>query len=129
MTNLGDPQLNALIDEALRDSPDMQVANARTHQAMASAYAADAARMPTVDADASVSRSRLARDQDPSGMGGRYSTLRSLAVNFNYNFDLWGGQRAAWEAALGQARAAEVDEQAARLTLAADVARAYSDVG
>lgn len=128
-TNLGDPQLNALIDEALRDSPDMQVANARTHQAMASAYAADAARMPTVDADASVSRSRLARDQDPSGMGGRYSTLRSLAVNFNYNFDLWGGQRAAWEAALGQARAAEVDEQAARLTLAADVARAYSDVG
>ncbi len=128
-TNLGDPQLNALINEALRDSPDMQVANARTHQAMASAYAADAARMPTVDADASVSRSRMARDQDPSGMGGRYSTLRSLAVNFNYNFDLWGGQRAAWEAALGQARAAEVDEQAARLTLAADVARAYSDVG
>jgi NodT family efflux transporter outer membrane factor (OMF) lipoprotein len=127
--NLGDPQLDGLINEALRDSPDMQVANARTHQAMASAYAADAARMPTVDADASVSRSRLARDQDPSGMGGRYSTLRSLAVNFNYNFDLWGGQRAAWEAALGQARAAEVDEQAARLTLAADVARAYSDVG
>lgn len=128
-TNLGDPQLDGLINEALRDSPDMQVANARTHQAMATAYAADAARMPTVDADASVSRSRLARDQDPLGVGGRYSTLRSMAVNFNYNFDLWGGQRAAWEAALGQARAAEVDEQAARLTLAADVARAYSDVG
>lgn len=128
-TNLGDPQLDGLINEALRDSPDMQVANARTHQAMATAYAADAARMPTVDADASVSRSRLARDQDPLGVGGRYSTLRSMAVNFNYNFDLWGGQRAAWEAVLGQARAAEVDEQAARLTLAADVARAYSDVG
>jgi NodT family efflux transporter outer membrane factor (OMF) lipoprotein len=127
--SLGDPQLDGLINEALRDSPDMQVADARTHQAMASAYAADAARMPTVDADASVSRSRLARDQDPGGMGGRYSTVRSLAMSFNYNFDLWGGQRATWEAALGQARAAEVDEQAARLTLAADVARAYSDVG
>lgn len=127
--SLGDQQLEGLINEALRESPDMQVANARTHQAMASAYAADAARMPTVDADASVSRSRLARDQDPQGAGGRYSTLRSMAVNFNYNFDLWGGQRAAWEAALGQARAAEVDEQAARLTLAADVARAYSDLG
>ena len=127
--NLGDPQLDGLISEALRDSPDMQVASARTHQAMATAYAADAARMPTVDADASVSRSRLAKDQDPSGVGGRYSTLRSMAVNFNYNFDLWGGQRAAWEAALGQARAAEVDQQAAQLTLAADVARAYSDLG
>lgn len=127
--NLGDPQLDGLITEALRDSPDMQVASARTHQAMATAYAADAARMPSVDGDASISRSRLARDQDPSGAGGRYSTLRSLAVNFNYNFDLWGGQRAAWEAALGQARAAEVDQQAAQLTLAADVARAYSDLG
>jgi NodT family efflux transporter outer membrane factor (OMF) lipoprotein len=127
--SLGDSQLDGLITEALRDSPDMQVASARTHQAMASAYAADAARMPTVDADASISRSRLAKDQDPSGAGGRYSTLRTLGLSFNYNFDLWGGQRAAWEAALGQARAAEIDQQAAQLTLAADVARAYSDVG
>jgi hypothetical protein len=49
--------------------------------------------------------------------------VRNIGASFNYNFDLWGGQRAAWEAALGQARAAEVDQQAARLTLAADVAR------
>lgn len=128
-TSLGDPQLNDLITEALRDSPDMQVAAARTHQATAAAYAANADRMPTVDADASVGRSRLAKDQDPTGEGARYSTLRSLGASFNYNFDLWGGQRAAWEAALGQARAYEIDQRAAQLTLAADVARAYSDLG
>lgn len=126
---LGDAQLDSLILEALRDSPDMQVADARTHQATAAAYAADASRMPSADASAGVSRSRLARDQDPLGAGGRYSTLRSLGVNFDYRFDLWGGQRATWEAALGQARAAEVDQRAAQLTLAADVARAYSDLG
>ncbi|VVO12120.1 Toluene efflux pump outer membrane protein TtgF [Pseudomonas fluorescens] len=50
-------------------------------------------------------------------------------MDFNYTFDLWGGQRATWEAALGQARAAEIDRQAAQLTLAADVARAYSNLG
>jgi NodT family efflux transporter outer membrane factor (OMF) lipoprotein len=127
--SLGDPQLDGLIREALHDSPDMQIASARAHQASAAAYAANAARMPTLDASASVSRSRLARDQDPSGQGGTYSTLRSLGVDFNYSFDLWGGQRATWEAALGQARAAEIDRQAAQLTLAADVARAYSDLG
>ncbi|ROL66024.1 multidrug RND transporter [Pseudomonas chlororaphis] len=127
--SLGDPQLDGLIQEALRDSPDMQIASARAHQASAAAYAADASRMPTLDASGSVSRSRLARDQDPLGQGGAYSTLRSLSVDFNYTFDLWGGQRATWEAALGQARAAEVDRQAAQLTLAADVARAYSDLG
>jgi NodT family efflux transporter outer membrane factor (OMF) lipoprotein len=127
--NLGDPQLDGLIREALHDSPDMQIADARAHQASAAAYAADAARMPTLDASASVSRSRLARDKDPTGAGGTYSTVRSIGASFNYTFDLWGGQRATWEAALGQARAAEVDQQAAQLTLSADVARAYSNLG
>jgi NodT family efflux transporter outer membrane factor (OMF) lipoprotein len=128
-TGLGDPQLDGLIREALHDSPDMQIAAARAHQATAAAYAADAARMPTLDAQGSVSRSRLARDQDPMGQGDAYATVRTLDLAFNYNFDLWGGQRANWEAALGQARAAEVDRQAAALTLAADVARAYSNLG
>ena len=127
--SLGDPQLDGLIQEALQNSPDMQVADARAHQAEAAAYAANAARMPTLDASAGVSRSRLAKDQDPRGQGDAYSTVRNIGASFNYNFDLWGGQRAAWEAALGEARAAEVDQQAARLTLAANVAKAYSDLG
>ncbi|WP_324727469.1 efflux transporter outer membrane subunit [Pseudomonas chlororaphis] len=127
--SLGDPQLDGLIREALHDSPDMQIASARAHQASAAAYAADAARMPTLDASGSASRSRLSRSQDPRGQGDNYSTLRSLTGTFNYTFDLWGGQRDTWEAALGQARAAEIDRQAAQLTLAADVARAYSDLG
>ncbi|WPP01459.1 efflux transporter outer membrane subunit [Pseudomonas sp. HR96] len=128
-TGLGDPQLDGLIREALRDSPDMAMAQARAHQASAQAYAADADRMPTVNAEGGVTRSRLAREQDPTGQGDLYGTVRTLEATFNYNFDLWGGQRANWEAALGQARAAEVDRQAAALTLAADVARAYSDLG
>ena len=126
---LGDGQLDGLIEEALRDSPDMQIASARAHQATAAAGAADAARMPTLNAEADVTRSRLSRSQDPTGQGGRYDTLRNASLTFNYTFDLWGGQRAAWEAALGQARAAEVDSQAASLTLAADVARGYSSLG
>ena len=128
-TSLGDPQLDGLIREALHDSPDMQIAAARAHQASAAAYAADAERYPTLDASAGISRSRLAKDQDPRGQGDAYATVRNVSAGFNYNFDLWGGQRDAWEAALGQARAAEVDRQAAQLTLAADVARAYSDLG
>lgn len=127
--SLGDPQLDGLIQEALQNSPDMQVASARAHQAEAAAYAANAERMPTLDASAGVTRSRLAKDQDPRGEGDAYSTVRNIGASFNYNFDLWGGQRAAWEAALGEARAAQVDQQAARLTLAANVAKAYSDLG
>jgi NodT family efflux transporter outer membrane factor (OMF) lipoprotein len=128
-TQLGDPQLDSLVREALRDSPDLQIAQARAHQASAQAYGADAERMPTLDAEASISRSRLSREQDPLGQGGRLGTLRTMDAVFNYNLDLWGGQRANWEAAVGQARAVEIDGQAARLNLAANVARAYSRLG
>lgn len=126
---LGDSQLNALIEEALRSNPDLQVADARARQANAAVLVADAQRQPTLDANANVTRSRSARVDDPSGQGGRYGTLRSLSLDGGYHFDLWGGDRAAWEAALGRARASDVDRQGARLTLAADVTRAYNDLG
>lgn len=126
---LGDPQLDALIDEALRSNPDLQVADARARQANAAVLSADAQRQPTLTGNAGVTRSRLARVDDPTGQGDRYSTLRSLSLDGSYHFDLWGGERAAWEAALGRARASEVDQQGARLTLAAEVARAYNDLG
>lgn len=127
--HLGDPQLDALIDEALRSNPDLQVADARARQANAAVLSADAQRQPTLTGNAGVTRSRLARVDDPTGQGDRYSTLRSLSLDGSYHFDLWGGERAAWEASLGRARASEVDQQGARLTLAAEVARAYNDLG
>lgn len=127
--SLGDPQLDALIDEALRTNPDLQVADARARQASAAVLAADAARQPQLGAKAGITRSRLAKVDDPTGQGRRYSTLRELSVNGGYRFDLWGGERAAWEAALGRARASEIDRQGARLTLAANLARAYNLLG
>lgn len=127
--SLGDPKLNTLIEQALRSSPDLQVADARARQASATVLAAEADRMPTLDANTGITRERISKVDDPTGQGKRYATLRTLSADFNYSFDLWGGQRAAWEAAVGRANAAEVDRQAARLTLSADVARAYNTLG
>ena len=50
-------------------------------------------------------------------------------ASFNWGLDLWGGKRAAWEAALGAARAADIDRQAARIQLSTNVARAYTQLG
>src|SRR5690606_27936959 len=58
-------------------------------------------------------------------LGGELMHNAVLMLNFDWPLDVWGGKRAEYEAALGQARAAEIDAQAARLALAADVARAY----
>lgn len=122
---LGDPHLEALIQEALADSPDMDVAQARLRSANAAVGQAGAQRLPTVDGSAQVSRSRVSEVDDPQGQGNIYSTTRGLSSNFSYDVDLWGGRRAAWSAALGEARATEIDLHEAALTLSVNVARAY----
>lgn len=122
---LGDPHLEALIQEALADSPDMDVALARLRAANAAVGQAGAERLPTVDGSATISRSRVSEVDDPQGLGNIYSTTRGLSSNFSYDVDLWGGRRAAWSAALGEARATEIDLHEAALTLSVNVARAY----
>jgi NodT family efflux transporter outer membrane factor (OMF) lipoprotein len=123
--NFGDPALSGLINEALAHSPSLEVANARLEAADAQVSAADSAFSPTLDANASFKRSRLSRLEDPSGLGNRFSTVRSGGLTFNYDFDLWGGKRAAWEATVNQQKASEVDYQAARIALSTSITRTY----
>jgi NodT family efflux transporter outer membrane factor (OMF) lipoprotein len=124
-TSLGDAQLDALIAEALQGTPSLDAADARVRQAIAQAGLADAARKPTLGASAQYSGLQLPETVAPEPLGGSYQGVGLLSLNFKYTFDLWGGEKAKWQAALGQARAAEVDAQAARLTLSSGIARAY----
>ncbi|UNP27809.1 efflux transporter outer membrane subunit [Lysobacter gummosus] len=124
-TALGDAQLNGLIDEALAGTPSLDAADARVRQAIGQAGLADAARKPTVGGDAQYSGVELPETLAPEPIGGKYLGAHVLMLQFKYSPDLWGGKRARWQAALGQARAAEVEAQAARLTLSSNIARAY----
>lgn len=124
-TAFGDPQLDALIEEALRDSPTLAAADARARSAQAQAGLADAQRTPTLGASARLSGVQLPETIAPGPIGGDFKASGILMLNFAWAPDLWGGQRAAFEAAAGQARATEVDAQAARLTLSSNVARSY----
>jgi NodT family efflux transporter outer membrane factor (OMF) lipoprotein len=123
-TGLGDPQLDALIAEALHDNPTLAVADARARGAQAAANAADAARDPTVGVGGSVAEARIPTTIPVLGTG-HMAAAKYVYGSFKWDLDLWGGQRAAWEATLGQQRASEVDAQAARIELSTNVARAY----
>ena len=126
-TGLGDAQLDALVAEALAGNPGLAAADARARAAQAAAGVADAARQPGVDFGASVGGAR-----PPSGLLGEdahFAVAKYGYVRFDWGLDLWGGHRAAWEAALGQARAAEVEARAARIELSGNVARAYAQLG
>ncbi|WP_343223479.1 efflux transporter outer membrane subunit [Lysobacter sp. GX 14042] len=124
-TVLGDRQLDALIDEALAGTPGLDAADARLRQALARAGQADAARRPTVGASARISGLQIPESIVEPPIGGEFNTSGVLMLNLSWSPDLWGGQRARWQSALGEARATEVEAQAARLTLAANIARSY----
>ncbi len=129
-TGLGDAQLDALISEALQDNPSLAEADARARAAQAHASAADAARQPSINAAASVSGARIPTTLLPaSAGGGHFNVAKYGYASFKWGLDLWGGKRAAWEAALGASRAAEVGAQAARIELSGNVARAYAQLG
>ncbi|MGG7445057.1 efflux transporter outer membrane subunit [Kosakonia oryzendophytica] len=126
--SFNDPQLNTLIRDGLAASPSLQEANARANKANAAVVSARAAQLPDINMDASVTRSRVAKVDDPLLEGKNYSTLRTTSLGTSYALDLWGGKKAAWEAALGNAKASELDKQAAGLSLSANIARAWNNL-
>jgi NodT family efflux transporter outer membrane factor (OMF) lipoprotein len=125
---LGDPQLDGLIDTALSGNPSLDAADARTRIALAQAGAQDAARKAKVNAQAEYSGIRIPATVAPAPFGGHYLGVELLTLSVGYAPDLWGGKRAAWEATVDQAHAAQVDAQAARLTLSANIAQAWTEL-
>lgn len=126
----GDPQLDALVEEGLRASPDMAAAGARFRRAAAAAQQAGAALLPSADLEASAQATRqsynmgLPKEFVPQGWLG----TGRVALDFGLDLDLWGRNRAALAAATSEARAADIDAQQARLALTTAIAEAYADL-
>jgi len=122
----GDPQLDALEEEALAGSPGIRLARARVDQALAAAQVAGAVRKPQVNASGDVTRQRFSENAIfPPPIGGSTFTTTEVALNADYELDLWGKNRAAYDAALGRSQAAEADAFTSRLVLSAALAGAY----
>ena len=123
--SLGDPQLDALIAEALQGSPSLAAADARVRKAQAQAGLANAERKPTIGASGQYVVAQLPSGLAGDEIGGQLMHNAVLMLDFKWPLDVWGGKRADYLAALGQAHASEIEAQAARLTLAANVAHGY----
>jgi NodT family efflux transporter outer membrane factor (OMF) lipoprotein len=120
----GDGQLAALMDEALAGSPTLGVAAARARKALATANASQASLWPKVNGGGSSTRALLPEALAALG-GGNWTTFNQIQATLSWDLDLWGKNRAAYESAVGAARAAEIDVHAARLALSTSIAQAY----
>ncbi|WP_108473100.1 efflux transporter outer membrane subunit [Rhodanobacter thiooxydans] len=123
----GDPQLDDLMDRAMRQSPDLALAQSHVQNAEQSAKLAAAQLGLSVNGSAQVSRQRLSdHGLIPSQfLGFSWYNQADLGVQLQYDFDWWGKQRATMEAALDQAHAAEAQRSAAALAIQYAVADTY----
>ena len=129
-----DPQLNALIDSTLKNSPDMQVAEQRIQLAEAQAKAVEAQDGPEVDFSADVERQRMSAEglmgpfaiTDPAaGTTGPWYTNGTFGLTAGWNLDLWGKNRAEVAARIGEVKAREAEREQTRQLLASGVSRLY----
>ncbi|HHQ4051783.1 TPA: multidrug resistance outer membrane protein MdtQ [Citrobacter freundii] len=129
-----DPQLNALIDSTLENSPDMQVAEQRIQLAEAQAQAIEAQDGPQIDFSAGVERQKMSAEgvmgpfaiTDPAaGTTGPWYTNGTFGLTAGWDLDLWGKNRAEVAARIGEVKAREAEREQTRQLLASSVSRLY----
>ncbi|MBS0335561.1 MAG: TolC family protein, partial [Proteobacteria bacterium] len=121
-----DPQLDALVEEALSGHPSLRVAQARLAQAGALVDAAVASASPGITGGFDLTRQRFSVSGTvPPPVAGTTRTTTRLAVDLGYELDFARRNDAAIAAARAFEAAAGADAQAARLALSSAVARTY----
>ena len=115
-------QLNALVEQALKGSPDVAAAQAALRQAHENLAAQQGALLPQVDANASGTRQKIsgAAFGQPEAGSVIYSLFNATA-NVSYTLDIWGGVRRGIEAQRAQTEYQNFQLEATYLALSANV--------
>jgi NodT family efflux transporter outer membrane factor (OMF) lipoprotein len=104
-------------------------AKARLAKSDALTREARAAQLPTLQGQGEVSETKQSYNVGipPAFVPKGYNSFGQVTLNFNWELDFWGKNRAAVAAATSEARASEADLAEARLVLSTSVADAYAD--
>jgi multidrug efflux system outer membrane protein len=120
----GDRGLSSLVDEAMSNNYNLQVVAERVKRAEASSRLAGAAARPQVSAGLQGRKQEQRFTGLPFG-GSSISESYGASVDTSWEIDLWGKIRAGHSAALGELQAAGYDLHAARISLGAQIAKAW----
>jgi NodT family efflux transporter outer membrane factor (OMF) lipoprotein len=121
----GSPELNALMEQAIKASPDIESAEAALRSAHELYLAQKGALLPTADVSYSVVPQKLSDQISPTlNSNANPFTLHTLGVNVAYTPDVFGGVRRQAQNALALTEAQRFQAEAAYLTLTANVAAA-----
>ena len=118
----GDAQLNSLIAQIDVSNQNVRVAEANFRQARTLVQQARASLFPSVDGRASVSRSRSV---GTAARAGSTANNYNLALDANYEVDIWGRVRNTVSANVAGAQASAADLEMVRLLAQAELAFNY----
>ncbi|MBD9472375.1 efflux transporter outer membrane subunit [Achromobacter sp. ACM01] len=122
-----DPVLARLQAQAAAGNLDLQMAAARIEQSRAQLGIASSELLPSLDAGASYAREELSENGKFVALGASSTPddFWRLGFNARWEIDLWGRARRLREGAEASLEATVYDREAAKVALAAEVARAY----
>jgi len=120
-----DPQLSALVEKVQVSNQTLAAAEAQYRGALAAVTVARAPLFPTLDANASVIRSRSPVGVTGGLTAGRIVTQRTAQLSSTWEVDLWGQIRRQVESAEASLDASGGDVANARLSLQAQLATSY----
>jgi len=118
----GSPELAGLIDEALARNPQLQAAQASLQASEYSLRSGYGIFFPQTEAAASATRQRSTLLRFGETLPASLFNLFTLSASVNYALDVFGADRRAVESLAAQRDAARATEQAAYVTLTANVA-------
>ena len=123
----GDPALNSLIREALKENKDLKIAAARVDQFLGSLDTTRSQFFPQISGTASFSRQKDTETGPtpfPAGVSSIYNNNQAY-LSVSWEIDIWGRIRRATEAARADLLASEEGRRAVILSLATNVANGY----
>ena len=140
-TQFGDPELDSLVERALKDNPDLDAASSRVRAARQQEKAAAAKLLPEVIANGAVVKydsQRNAPDNPASSASGAaaagsqglsflpsHETLYSAGFDALWEVDIFGGTRRGIEQAKANREASEWQRRDGEVSLVAETANAY----
>jgi len=119
-----DPRLQHLLTQALQHNHDLKLAVLNVDRVRALYQISDSNRYPALDLSASQSRQRLPADLSQNGSAS-VQQQASVTVSSSWELDLFGKVRNQSEQALQQLFASEAAQQAAKVSLLAEVAGSW----
>ena len=125
-----DAQLDQLIEEGLRGSPNLAIAQARLNRAQAYTQVAGAPLQPQISATAAAGVQRLSYNYltpDTTVLRG-WNQVAQTALSMNWEIDFWGKYRSALAAATSELQASEAEQAQAVLVLTTALTASYAEL-